>query len=258
MFHWKCSRLRPRWTVSKRQHCGMENHLTGSSTLPPSERIMRARVGVISGRRETALPSLSVKLYICCVISSPPLRTYSCSASSTGASYSTKASWRAVSRNLAKSQLRVRISAGKKSRVPEGGSVEMAGPAGVPPLASAFFAAFAAFAASFLSWPLDLPPAAAASPSAEGALAATEPDAAAAAPFESGGGTSSAPNQTAISSVADAALGETERRSLPPAAPAISMPAAMAPAPCHTVATAGPLVSCATEPAFVQSTCACA
>ena len=40
--------------------------------MPPSERIMRAREGVISGRRVTFLPSLSTKLYICSVISSPP------------------------------------------------------------------------------------------------------------------------------------------------------------------------------------------
>ena len=44
-----------------------------SRTLPPSERIMRAREGVISGRSVTFLPSLSTKLYICSVISSPPL-----------------------------------------------------------------------------------------------------------------------------------------------------------------------------------------
>jgi len=35
---------------------------------------MRASEGVISGLSVTSAPSLSVKLYICCVISSPPFR----------------------------------------------------------------------------------------------------------------------------------------------------------------------------------------
>ena len=106
----------------------MLNHLIGrtSLTLPSTRfvrsRIMRASDGVISGRSVTPVPSLSSKLYICCVISSPALRSYSPTVSSTGASYSWKAKRRAISLKWPNSQLRVRMSSGKKSRVPEGGS----------------------------------------------------------------------------------------------------------------------------------------
>ena len=50
-------------------------HLTGLRKRSPSERIIRASVGVISGRSVTRLPSLSTKLYIWSVISSPALRS---------------------------------------------------------------------------------------------------------------------------------------------------------------------------------------
>ena len=104
-----------------------ENHLTGSRILPPSESTIRASVGVISGRSVTSCggSSLSLKQYIWSVISSPPLRLNSAVFSRTGASYSWKANERATERNCAKSQLRTRISSGKKSRVPDGGSNEI-------------------------------------------------------------------------------------------------------------------------------------
>ena len=114
--------------VSKRQHWGMLNHLIGrtSLTLPSTRfvrsRIMRASDGVISGRSVTPVPSLSSKLYICCVISSPALRSYSPTVSSTGASYSWKPKSSAALRMLPKSQLRSLICSGKKSRVPDGGA----------------------------------------------------------------------------------------------------------------------------------------
>ena len=39
-----------------------------------NDKTMRAKDGVISGRKVTAAPSLSRKLYICSVISSPAFR----------------------------------------------------------------------------------------------------------------------------------------------------------------------------------------
>ena len=55
------------------------------------------------------------------MISSPALRTYSSSDSSTGASNSSNPNDRATSRKCPNSQLRTRISSGGKSRVPFGG-----------------------------------------------------------------------------------------------------------------------------------------
>ena len=66
----------------------MEYHLTGSESDLPLDITMRASDGVISGRSATRRSPLSWKLYSCCVTSSPALRTYSSSLSSTGASYS--------------------------------------------------------------------------------------------------------------------------------------------------------------------------
>mmetsp|Transcript_7051 Transcript_7051/g.20547 ORF Transcript_7051/g.20547 Transcript_7051/m.20547 type:complete len:200 (-) Transcript_7051:232-831(-) len=62
MFHWKCSRRRPRVVRSYRQHCGIENHLmvVGSALRRPST--IRASDGVISGRSVTRRPPLSSKL----------------------------------------------------------------------------------------------------------------------------------------------------------------------------------------------------
>lgn len=53
-----------RWTValaphSHLQHCPTENHLAGSTTLPPWDRISLAREGVSSGRSATLRPPLS-------------------------------------------------------------------------------------------------------------------------------------------------------------------------------------------------------
>mmetsp|Transcript_37886 Transcript_37886/g.62657 ORF Transcript_37886/g.62657 Transcript_37886/m.62657 type:complete len:248 (+) Transcript_37886:1203-1946(+) len=243
---------------------------------------MRASVGVISGRRATALPSLSMKLYICSVISSPPLRLYKASDSSTGASYSTKASFRAVSRKCAKSQFLMRISSGKKSRVPDGGSrlieglgSSIGGPA-AEALCASFFAALSAFLASFFSCDFDLPT----SPSTKSPPATTATCAAGAgsagivalggletvAAAADVGISSDGPNHTAISRVAASVLSETSTkfcallnpkspRMVPSAArigsgsPASSFPLCTADVASHTMTTTGPSIKSATTAA---------
>ena len=80
--------------TASRQHWGMENHLSGKAarTSPVARfvkfKTIRARLGVISGRSVTRAPSLSVKQYICCEISSPAFLSYNSTCSNTGASYS--------------------------------------------------------------------------------------------------------------------------------------------------------------------------
>ena len=106
---------------SYRQHCPMANHLAGSASDLPCCKMSRANEGVSSGRSATRRSPLSEKLYSCCVISSPALRTYSSSDSSTGASNSSNPNDRATSRKCPNSQLRTRISSGGKSLVPFGG-----------------------------------------------------------------------------------------------------------------------------------------
>jgi hypothetical protein len=68
----------------------MENHRMGFFRPLARAATMRASVGVISGRRATSRPPLSVKLYNCPTISSPLLAVYSSSGSSGGPSYSSK------------------------------------------------------------------------------------------------------------------------------------------------------------------------
>ena len=168
--------------------------------MPPSEhhpRERRRRLG--ASVTSCGGSSLSLKQYIWSVISSPPLRLNSAVFSRTGASYSWKANERATERNCAKSQLRTRISSGKKSRVPDGGSNEIGirscltsgmpalffvSPDFVTPaaLCSAFFAAFSAFFASFAS-AFDLPSPSPPSPPAAAAAAAAAPLLAGAAGF---------------------------------------------------------------------------
>ena len=204
--------------------------------MPPRESTIRASVGVISGRSVTSCggSSLSLKQYIWSVISSPPLRLNSAVFSRTGASYSWKANERATERNCAKSQLRTRISSGKKSRVPDGGSNEIGirscltsgmpalffvSPDFVTPaaLCSAFFAAFSAFFASFASAFFDLPSPSPSPPSpppaAAAAAAAPLPAGAAAFAAAAGAGAaiSSTPH-TAISRFASAAVAEHSSR----------------------------------------------
>ena len=82
--------------TASRQHWGMENHFSGNAALTsPVARFVkfktiRASEGVISGLRVTLAPSLSVKQYICWLISSPAFRSYNSTCSKTGASYSLK------------------------------------------------------------------------------------------------------------------------------------------------------------------------
>mmetsp|Transcript_14887 Transcript_14887/g.30901 ORF Transcript_14887/g.30901 Transcript_14887/m.30901 type:complete len:211 (-) Transcript_14887:51-683(-) len=99
----------------------MANHLVGSCRDFPFCSTRRERLGVSSGRRDTRLPPLSSKLYSCVVISSPALRVYSCSDSSTGKSTSSKPYTQLTCLNLSNSQFLRRISSGKKSLVPLGG-----------------------------------------------------------------------------------------------------------------------------------------
>ena len=234
--------------------------------MPPSESTIRASVGVISGRSVTSCggSSLSLKQYIWSVISSPPLRLNSAVFSRTGASYlrggggggrwvsarptsgrrvrpraggaaaaySWKANERATERNCAKSQLRTRISSGKKSRVPDGGSNEIGirscltsgmpalffvSPDFVTPaaLCSAFFAAFSAFFASFASAFFDLPSPSPPSPPPAAAAAAGAPLPAGAAGFAAAAGVGAAISSTphtAISRFASAAVAEHSSR----------------------------------------------
>ena len=80
--------------TASRQHCGIENHFKGKAALtsPVAKfvkfKTIRASEGVISGRNVTRAPSLSVKQYICWLISSPAFLSYSSTCSKTGASYS--------------------------------------------------------------------------------------------------------------------------------------------------------------------------
>ena len=99
---------------SYRQHCGMEYHLSGIGNPfePPLAMTIRARLGVISGRRATGRSPLSVKAYSCCVTSSPALRVYKAEDSRTGASYSWKAYWAATVRHWSNSHDRRRMSGG--------------------------------------------------------------------------------------------------------------------------------------------------
>lgn len=124
------------------QHCPMENHLAGNDNLPPCASTSRAKDGVSSGRRATRRPPLSCdssqrktcwlmllprmqmwifchkicsshqgltsKLYSCCVISSPALRTNSSSLSRTGVSNCSKPNNRETASNSPKSHWRSR------------------------------------------------------------------------------------------------------------------------------------------------------
>ncbi len=102
-----------------------------------------ARLGVISGLRVTLAPSLSVKQYICCEISSPAFRSYSSTCSRTGASYSLKPNCLAVWRMWSNNQFLTFISAGSKSLVPEGGSSQKGrGASSVTASAAALSSAF--------------------------------------------------------------------------------------------------------------------
>ena len=114
--------------TASRQHWGMENHFNGRAALTsPVAKFVKfstilAKDGVISGRKVTLAPSLSVKQYICWLISSPAFLSYNSTCSKTGASYSLKPNSFAVCLMWSNNQFLTFISAGSKSRVPEGGS----------------------------------------------------------------------------------------------------------------------------------------
>ena len=104
--------------TASRQHWGIENHLRGSAALtsPVAKfvkfKTIRASEGVISGRSDSRRPERSSIEYSCAVTSSPALRMYSSSDSSTGASYSSKPCSAATSRHWPKSQVRSAMSSG--------------------------------------------------------------------------------------------------------------------------------------------------
>ena len=87
-------------------------HLSGRGSPPFFAMTIRARLGVISGRSDTARPPLSTKLYSWPVTSSPALRVYRLSDSSTGASYSEKPYDDATERQCSNSHVRNLMSGG--------------------------------------------------------------------------------------------------------------------------------------------------
>ena len=84
----------------------------------PRAPIMRARVGVISGRSATSRPPLSVNAKSWPAISGPDLAVKSSSPSSTGPSISSKPAARDAPRQADSIQRRTARSSGKKSRKP--------------------------------------------------------------------------------------------------------------------------------------------
>src|SRR3546814_20917839 len=104
---------------SYRQHCGIENHLIGVWSAPPRPAIIRASDGVISGRSASFRPLLSSNEYSCCDTCSPAFLVYNCSCSTTGASYSSKPNFSAVSLQVLNNHFLRRMSSGYKSSTEE-------------------------------------------------------------------------------------------------------------------------------------------